>query len=549
MIQTTTRPPDQIPGVDVVDPPVDHLSDPLFSGSRPAVDVDEAGDVLAQSNANPTEAWRVMNGGSTELNATGTKPRAWRRGFEIDGDQVSVNDGTQVHSVQTLDDYKKMVRDDFNFQKATEFFDDNGGQQAFLTALADKYPDHPLGAEALQQVGIQLWSYAQTGADTEGNTDIGQLQGLLRPLDTEIATSSDTNTPMSETEFTLPGTDISLPEGDDKHGRATILTTRHLMGSLVPDNAHYSTTLLVLDLSASMEPETKRFAELLDRPSMENHTVMLATFWDRDATTPLRLSDTLPEPVSDQYANLMAQVELVDDRRQAAAATFAQANTARTTAQQSGGDVAGAQSAYESARDAFKDLDNTYKTLDALAKQMFADNQVLETLSRDDACDLLENPGQDPALFGQAKDPMEESGFEAALAAMARAPEPLPGERRQLLIMTDEGESRADLLDQVREMARLKKFDVRVLISHQVHQDHGAHEFSVVPLEQVPKKWMNEQPTGYAAKEMDPALRDQAAKDRDVGHGLDPNRTTDRAFHWREVADKLGKSTIKWDDL
>lgn len=549
MTQTTTRPPDQIPGVDVVGPPVDHLSDPLFSGSKPALDVDEAGDVLSQSNAHPTEAWRVMNGGSTELNATGTKPRAWRRGFEIDGDQVSVNDGTQVSSVQTLDDYKKMVRDDFNFQKATEFFDDNGGQEAFLTALADKYPDHPLGAEALEQVGIQLWSYAQTGADTQGNTDIGQLQGLLRPLDTEIATSSDTNTPMSETEFTLPGTEISLPEGDDTHGRATILTTRHLMGSLVPDDAHYTTTLLVLDLSASMEPETKRFAELLDRPSMKNHSVMLATFWDRDSGVPLRLSDTLPDGVSDTYANLMTQVDLVETERKAAAAKFSAANQARTDARDNKGDVAGAQKAYEIARDAFYALDAKHKALDEYAQQMFADNQVLEKLSRDDASDLLKHQDKDKTLFFDADDPMEESGFEAALAAMARAPEALPGERRQLLIMTDEGEARADLLDLVRKTAKEKKFDVRVLISHQVHQDHGAHEFSVIPLEEVPKQWMNRRPTGYESKEMDPAHRSKAAKDRDVEHGLDPNRTSDRALHWREVGKKLDKPTVNWDDL
>ena len=81
--------------------------------------------------------------------------------------------------------------------------------------------------------------------DLDGNTNVGELQGMLFSLDPLIAEASNSNTNNGET-FTLPGSDVELNTGgDDLYGRATMLECRLLASILeTPFGEEQETPLL-----------------------------------------------------------------------------------------------------------------------------------------------------------------------------------------------------------------------------------------------------------------------------------------------------------------
>ncbi len=184
--------------------------------------------------------WSFMNGGSTELEAKGDKPGAWYNGIRLEGDRENPSVVMQRSPKDTrtgplpqlsLADYRAMLVRDFDYNGAISRFQALGGLPAFEKALLDRHPD---GDPALLKVvAREVWSYATTGMDTRGVTNISELQGYLYTFDPEIQVSSDANTVLSGTfNAGTPESPLILPKGDGKHGRSTILTTRHLLANV-----------------------------------------------------------------------------------------------------------------------------------------------------------------------------------------------------------------------------------------------------------------------------------------------------------------------------
>lgn len=171
--------------------------------------------------------------------------------------------------------YQAMLKNDFNFNGAFEAFQST---EQFTAALKATYPDRAeaLGEANFKELGNRIYAYASRGQDADGTIDVQDMQGLLYALDPEIRLSSNSNTPMqaqnlfqmdqatyevlpeseklnyvaaaessyvplsitqeeyqslspeNKVAFTSLG-DRFVPQGDNKHGRATTLTTRHIM--------------------------------------------------------------------------------------------------------------------------------------------------------------------------------------------------------------------------------------------------------------------------------------------------------------------------------
>lgn len=219
--------------------------------------VANAEDVVTASNEREDQVWDAFNGEHETLNAPESgKPDEWYRGFVIEGENVSVNRDNVETSIDTLPEYREMLVQDFNFNQALNTFTAMGepaGQEAFVASIQQQYPNHALSQDDLAELAENIYSYATTGADASnpdglGNTDIAQMQGMLYALDSEIVSTSDSNTNMQAEDIlsadaynALPDDEKSnyfqlgdsfLPLGDGIHGRATILTTRHLMSNI-----------------------------------------------------------------------------------------------------------------------------------------------------------------------------------------------------------------------------------------------------------------------------------------------------------------------------
>ena len=204
-----------------------------------SVGVATARNLLDKSNKNEDDkVWEWVNGGATALDKSelaGDKPRAWYNAYSLDGDKVTAN--RSGAPALTLVQYRQMLIADFNFNGAITQFQALGGVEPFTQAMLARWGAvHPLGEAGLTLLAAELWAYATTGADSTGKTDIAQMQGLLYQLDEEIMTSSNSNTPMSDDAFQLNGSSAAAPimlnKGDGKHGRATTLTTRHLLANV-----------------------------------------------------------------------------------------------------------------------------------------------------------------------------------------------------------------------------------------------------------------------------------------------------------------------------
>ena len=223
---------------------------------------------------------------------------------------------TACDGIDTLGEYRQMVVRDFNFSgvyakytKINNAFPKpsiaarDAGMTGFVAdVVARFYPDNKVGdpeVETCVAIARNVWSYATTGMDLNNNTDIAQMQGLLFVFDKEIRGSSNTNTKMKSGEkaehwFVVPGTEdwdtpIKLLKGDGRHGRATILTTRHLLAGMseTPPETEltgYDESYMLIDRSGSMQvDEFTRLASLIDAGGIEGD-LHLAGFNDDSST-------------------------------------------------------------------------------------------------------------------------------------------------------------------------------------------------------------------------------------------------------------------------
>lgn len=174
--------------------------------------------------------------------------------------------------------YQDMLQSDFNFNGA---FDEFQSPEQFSEALRHTYPERveALGEANFNALASRVYSYASAGQDSDGGIDVQEMQGMLYALDPEIRLSSNSNTPMraqslfaideqayqqlstaeqnnyapsnqggyvplsinaeqydtlnsdQQAQYMALG-DRFVPLGDNKHGRATILTTRHIMENI-----------------------------------------------------------------------------------------------------------------------------------------------------------------------------------------------------------------------------------------------------------------------------------------------------------------------------
>ncbi len=192
--------------------------------------------------------------------------------------------------VSSMDDYRDMLRKDFNFGGIVSKYGGGGaetedewqavhdnGKPRFISDVVQRFypgknPKDP-DVQICVDIAENIWSYATLGKDVTGNTDIGEMQGLLYVFDAQIRGQSNVNTKMSDDTFLLPGCDednpVYLPYGDAHHGRATTLTTRHLLADMTgkddepnPELKGYDESHLLLDNSGSMV--TDEFNKLAD---------------------------------------------------------------------------------------------------------------------------------------------------------------------------------------------------------------------------------------------------------------------------------------------
>jgi hypothetical protein len=230
-------------------------------------EVKTADQTLEKSNANASDkVWDFMNGGATSVNPS-TKPEAFKNSIQL-GEDGSVKvigkgdkdvTGEMEGFPKTKADFQKLIVKDFNFNGAISKFNAAGGESTFVQEMKNNHPDavKKMGEENFDLLCKNVFSYAKTGHDLNGKTDIGDMQGMLRQLNPKILDSSDSNTKMAadgvinktaipkgkEDNYVVIG-DKAIPRGDDKYGRATILTTRQLGDSEAANKSDISTVNL-----------------------------------------------------------------------------------------------------------------------------------------------------------------------------------------------------------------------------------------------------------------------------------------------------------------
>jgi len=208
-----------------------------------------------------------------------------------------------------LQEYRNLVVKDFNFNRAIDRF---SSLEKFTQGLGRTYPDkaEQLGQATFEALAGEIYSYAKQGRGTQGKTNISEMQAVLYALDPYIRDSSDTNTtmkasspPTMDAYQQLPKADRSkyvqvgehcLPLGDGKHGRATTLTTRHIMAELdlleptsIPIDQNKldgsQNTMLLIDISSSMDSGRQQFSKLLAAGGLSGQ-IQIGTFHDRQGS-------------------------------------------------------------------------------------------------------------------------------------------------------------------------------------------------------------------------------------------------------------------------
>lgn len=195
---------------------------------------------------------------------------------------------------------------------------ETAARNKFIDSVVQAFdPKHPiLSTTELKAVAKEVWSYATTGAATDNSIDIAKLQGMLALLDPEMEKTGFNNDMKADQAIDEAAFDKKssaekanyfkvgehyAPLGDEFHGRSTILQTRHLMESFRPETPAkvnittlpgelqgYSNTVLLTDVSGSMDDDWGYFAQLLSAGGIDGKLSM-AAFYDR--TVALQWSD------------------------------------------------------------------------------------------------------------------------------------------------------------------------------------------------------------------------------------------------------------------
>jgi len=193
--------------------------------------VDESNELAAKGE---DQVWLAQNGSNKGVFADGgDKPDEWKRGISTKDGEFGYVHGAEATGIDDLEEFQEQIAHDLNFNGV---FDAYTSEQEFVSALVSQYGSSggPDRKEQVRAIAENLWSYATEGQDVEGNTDVAELQGLLFALDPLIAEASQSNT-THDNNFTIPGTSIELGTGgDDYYGRATMLECR-LLSSVLED--------------------------------------------------------------------------------------------------------------------------------------------------------------------------------------------------------------------------------------------------------------------------------------------------------------------------
>ncbi len=267
----------------------------------------QAQAVVDESNARADTGldpmWAEMNGGNRGVQPdNGTKPAEWRRGVKCGDEGWSLSSGCQAGGVRDLATFQTQLQGDLNFNGV---FDEYTSMDSFASACVARY-GADAGEPQIQAIAENLWSYAKTGMDVTGNTDVSQLQGLLYALDPMIAVASQSNTTHDE-DLTLPGTEMVMPDagGDEWYGRASMLECRLLSSvlakELVPeeiveiieettpevsktpeDDDVFSRSTFVMDVSSSMYNDHDTMRDYLNEVDFGDTRMAAMTDQDQD---------------------------------------------------------------------------------------------------------------------------------------------------------------------------------------------------------------------------------------------------------------------------
>ncbi|MDG1482739.1 MAG: hypothetical protein P8R54_24315 [Myxococcota bacterium] len=490
-----------------------------------SIEIADATDVVRRSNVAAANGgdpfWDSVNGDSDKLTLpSGRKPDEWSRGIILveetqpdgtskkvpkmvgsgakdvvtkvgkDGTKRSVDGDAKMAADLDLGDmkaYRNRLIADFDFGGVIAFYLEKGGsaRRAFLNDMLAKYapetePDDPKQLKILA-LSEELWSYATRGADSTGNTDIAQMQGILFAIDSEIVKTSNSNTRMSKETFTLPDTDITIPIGDGVHGRATTLTTRHLLGVVEGGNDElegYDENLAFIDISGSMASEMSQLGGLMGAGNVSGE-VDLITYHDSgfsaQYTTPPSNKTTTKERAEhralfEDYKETMVAYQVVVDALK----------DANTTANQElkitrGKDLKAARSAFMSFHDSL-----TGRTPSEAAKVLA---EAGEDTSTDEAFDATKSAKS----IHEGKVSMRESGIDVVIAHLIDRPTPetMPKKpfNKQILMMTDEQDAKPNKMKFLKRMADKHGYTVRILFSLQV--GGLAKTFQIIELDEI----------------------------------------------------------------
>ncbi len=267
----------------------------------------QAQSVVDESNARADTGidpmWAEMNGGNRGVQPDGgTKPAEWRRGVKCGDEGWNLSAGCEAGGVRDLASFQRQLQGDLNFNGV---FDEYTSVESFASACVARY-GADAGEARIQAIAENLWSYASTGMDVTGNTDVSQLQGLLYALDPMIAVASQSNTTHDE-DLTLPGTDMVVPGagGDEWYGRASMLECRLLSSvlkkELIPeetvevleevtpepskapeDDDVFSRSTFVMDVSASMYNDHDTVRDYLNEVDFGETRMAAMTHHDED---------------------------------------------------------------------------------------------------------------------------------------------------------------------------------------------------------------------------------------------------------------------------
>ncbi len=563
------------------------------SGER-RITVADAGDVVKRSNKAAKNGgdpfWTGVNGtdGRVSVPSGKAKPSEWSRGIilveEVQPDgttkkvpkmvgsgadgvtyntdekgQKNYTDGDASMAaelgIDSYEAYKERLVADFDFGGVISKYLELGSDKApgaFMDDMLDRYAPEgsPEGQiEKVTALSRELWSYATTGADSTGNTDIAQMQGILYAIDAEIVKTSDGNTKMREETFTLPGTDIQINVGDGVHGRATTLTTRHLLGFVEGGNDElegYEENLVFVDISGSMTAEMEKLGGLMEAGNIDGD-VQIMTFHDGAASI--------------QYVAPPTKGTTSKERAKHAK-LYKSFNDAAAKSEQAFRDYR-ADTGNEEKKALSKEL---RVELAAKRKAFELYNAEINKRTPEQAAAVLQAAGEgtstDKAFDNKntrAKNEdgsvkMNESGIDTTLSHLRALPvpevAPVRPFKRQIMIMTDETDTGAARLKDLKREADKRGYTVRILFSLQ--QGGEAKTFKIIELDKVDLAKLAadiKKNTRHLDQLKKPGarggLRDRGAQDSFIRNKGGNGKGT---LDWDQVAKAQGAETKSWDD-